>query len=43
VSYYSESALSLRRFSDKSMFTQNTDLQEWNEVTRKVKITKAYY
>lgn len=43
VSYYPESALSLRRFNDKSMFTQNTDLQEWDEVTKKVKITKTYY
>lgn len=42
VSYYSESALSLRRFNDKSMFIQNTDLQEWNEVIKKVKIAKTY-
>lgn len=43
MSYYSESALSLRRFNDKSMFIQNTDLQEGNEVTKKVKITKTHY
>lgn len=40
VSYYSESALSLRRFNDKSMFIQNTDLQEWNEVIKKLKSQK---
>lgn len=43
VSCYSESALSLGRFNDKSMFPENTDLQEWNGATKQVKITKALY
>lgn len=43
MSYYSESALSLGGFNDKSMFPKNTDLQEWNEDAKKTKIAKTYH